>query len=379
MPDLVRQEVANAADVLIVKVGTRVLTRADGKLNLERVAGLAEELAEIFESGRKVALVSSGAVGAGMGQLGLSRRPTGLADLQAVAAVGQSHLIETYDHALRAHGLHAAQVLLTIDDLHDRARYLNFRNTVHALWDYRAVPIINENDTVSVDELQMSFGDNDRLAAEVTNLLRAPLLVLLSDVAGLYDRDPSEADARVISTVDNLTDEVMSLARDKTTGLSKGGMASKLRAAKIATSAGEHAIIAGGKEPGALRNILAGEAEGTLFLPRGASVKSRKRWISSAAQVRGALELDEGACRAIANKGRSLLAIGIVGIEGDFTKGDVVALRCPKGRELARGLSNYTAEEVRLICGKKTTQIAAILGHCPYDEVIHRDNLALIG
>lgn len=379
MTDLLRQEIATAAHTIIVKVGTRVLTHAGGVLNQERIASLAEELHQLLQTGRKVALVSSGAVGAGMGQLGLTKRPADLASLQAVAAVGQSHLVEAYDRALKTHGRHAAQVLLVADDLDHRTRYLNIRNTILKLMEFSAVPIINENDTVSVEELQTTFGDNDRLAAMVTNLLRAPLLVLLSDVEGLYDGDPKDpaANAKVIPTVTRLDESVWGLVRDNLTGLSKGGMASKLEAARIATTAGENVIIASGKAPGNLARIVRGEQVGTLFLAQGQSVPSWKRWIGFTAQTRGQLVLDDGARRAIESQGRSLLAIGIVDTVGDFRKGDVVSLRDRNGQEFARGLTNYPAHEVQQIKGLKTEQIFAALGHCAYGEVIHRDNMAV--
>lgn len=377
MTDLLRQEIATLADLIVVKVGTRVLTHDDGRLNEERVERLAEELHELALTGRRVVLVSSGAVGAGIGRLGLPGRPRDLAQLQAVAAVGQSHLIEVYDRCLRKHGRHAAQLLLTAEDLNHRTRYLNVRNTLLALMEFGAIPIINENDTVAVEELQTTFGDNDRLAALVTNLLRAPLMILLSDVEGLYDRDPQDPAAQVIPTVADLNGDILALVRDAKTGLSKGGMASKLRAARIATAAGENVIIASGRRPGVLAEIMSGEVTGTLFLARGQNVSSRKRWIGFTVQPRGILDLDAGATRAVVEQGRSLLAIGVVGVGGDFRKGDVVVLRDPAGQEIARGLANYSADEVRTIRGLRTEQIAAALGQCPYDEVIHRDNLML--
>ena len=377
MTDPLRQEIAAAAETVVVKVGTRVLTGADGKLDQQRVASLAEELHELMAGGRKVALVTSGAVGAGMGQLNLPKRPAGLAALQAVAAVGQSHLIEAYDRGLRAHGRHAAQLLLTAEDLDDRTRYLNVRNTLLTLFEYGAVPIINENDTVSVDELLTTFGDNDRLAAMVTNLLRAPLLILLSDVDGLYDGHPDQPGTRLIPTVARLDSTVQAMVRDRVTGMSKGGMASKLEAARIATTAGENVIIASGRTPGTLARIMAGECVGTLFLAQGQPIAAWKRWIGYTAQPRGRLMLDDGARRAVEKQGRSLLAIGVVNAVGTFKKGDIVAIEDSLGAEFGRGLSNYSSEDVMRIKGLKTEQIAAALGHCPYDEVIHRDNLAL--
>ncbi|HWB00437.1 MAG TPA: glutamate 5-kinase [Pirellulales bacterium] len=375
--DLLRQEVAAAADMIVVKVGTRILTRADGTLNEERVAALAGELHQVAQTGRRVALVSSGAVGAGMGQLGLKQRPRDLAHLQAVAAVGQTYLVQTYDRALRALGRHAAQILLTADDLNDRPRYLNVRNTVLTLLEYGAVPIINENDTVSVEELQTTFGDNDRLAAMVTNCIRAPLLVILSDIDGLYDGDPRQSGASLVSTVMKLDDSIFNLVRDQKTGLSKGGMASKLNAARMATVAGENVIIASGREPGSLARILAGEQIGTLFVAQGQSIRSWKRWIGFTVAPRGYLVLDAGARRAVEKQGRSLLAAGIVELGGTFKKGDVIALRDGDGIEFARGLTNYDAADMARIKGLKTDAIAAALGHCPYQEVIHRDNMVV--
>jgi glutamate 5-kinase len=377
MTDLLRQEVTTSAHTIVVKVGTRVLTGRDGTLNQERVAALAEELHQVIVSGRNVALVTSGAVGAGMGRLGLAKRPTELAKLQAVAAVGQSHLIETYDRGLSAHGRHAAQLLLTAEDLDDRTRYLNVRNTIRTLFEFGAVPIINENDTVSVDELRTTFGDNDRLAAMVTNCIRAPLLVILSDVDGLYDGDPAQAGSRVIPTVTKLEPAIYDLVRDKLTGLSKGGMASKLEAARMATTAGENVIIASGRQSGNLARIMAAEQVGTLFVAQGSAISSWKRWIGFTVQPRGKLTLDDGACRAVVEQGRSLLAIGIADGTGQYKKGDAVSLCDKSGSEIARGLINYNSDDLQKIKGRKTEEIAAILGACPYEVVIHRDNLAL--
>ncbi len=379
MTDLVRQEVAASADRIVVKVGSRVLTNADGLLDQTRLAALAQELAALADDGRQVVLVSSGAVSAGMGRLGIRRRPHDLAKLQATSAIGQSHLIETYDRYFSQYGRHAAQLLLTADGMDDRTRYLNVRNTILAVLETGAIPIINENDTVSVDELQLTFGDNDRLAAMVTNLIRAPLLVLLSDVEGLFDADPDDPAAQRIPLVSTIDPSVTALAIDKQTGHSKGGMASKLEAARIATTAGENVIIANGHTPGVLTKILAGEDVGTLFLPVGATIRSRKRWLSFAVQVRGAIQVDSGALKAIVQQGRSLLPIGIVGVEGTFAKGDPVSIQGPDGQEFARGLSNYTAGEITRIQGLQSTEIANRLGHCPYEEVVHRDNLSVGG
>jgi len=311
--------------------------------------------------------------------LGLKQRPKDLARLQAVAAVGQTNLIETYDRTFRKHGRHAAQLLLTADDLNDRTRYLNVRNTLLTLLELGAVPIINENDTVAVDELMTTFGDNDRLAALTTNLIQAQLLIILSDVDGLYDGDPAVAESKVIPSVATLDESIFALVRDKKTGLSKGGMASKLNAARICTTAGENVIIAPGRNPTTLVDIAAGKNVGTLFLAQGRSLSPFKRWIGFSALPRGKMVLDEGAQKAISQQERSLLAIGVTYVDGHFAKGDVGALYDDNGRELARGLSNYNADDLRRIQGLKSDRIAQVLGHRPYEEVVHRDNLVVTG
>jgi glutamate 5-kinase len=381
--DLVRQEIMTAADTIVVKVGSRVLTREDGALDDARVAGVADQLARLRLEGRKVALVSSGAVAAGIGRLGWKRRPTDLAELQAAAAVGQSRLIESYNKALAPHGLNAAQILLTAEDLQHRTRYLNTRNTLNALFRCGAIPIINENDTVAVDELQISFGDNDKLAALVTNLLRAPLMILLSDVEGVYDRNPADPTATRVSVITHLGDAEQQFVQDGVgpgrIQLSRGGMASKLRAARIAAAAGENVVIAAGRRPNVLIDILAGEDVGTLILAEGRTVGSRKRWIGWSANPRGRLTLDAGAAAAVQSKGRSLLAVGVRSVDGNFSKGDVISLCDPAGLEFARGLSNYSSTQMATIAGQATDRIAELLGHCPYEEVVHRDNLVVLG
>ncbi len=379
MTDSLRQQIAAAATTMVVKVGTRVLTHPDGRLDPQRVAVLAEQVHQVMATGRNVVLVSSGAVGAGMGRLKLARRPDDLAQLQAVAAVGQSVLIEAYERSFRTHGRHAAQVLLTAEDLEHRTRYLNARNTLLALLELGAVPVINENDTVAVDELQTTFGDNDRLAAIVTNLIRAPLLVLLSDVDGLYDGNPAEPGSRVVSTVQRVDQSVFDLVWDEGSALGKGGMKSKLEAARLVTAAGENVIIAPGRASDVLLRIIAAEPVGTLIRAQGPLVAARKRWIGLTVQPRGRLTLDAGARRAIQRDGRSLLPVGVLEVEGHFSKGDVVAMRDTQGEEFARGQTNYSSADVGRIKGLKTDRIAAVLGHHPYDEVIHRNNMAVMG
>jgi glutamate 5-kinase len=377
MADPHRAEIA-AAGLIVVKVGTRVLTGPDGLLDEARIESLGRQFDAILAAGRRVVLVSSGAVGAGMGRMGISKRPQELAHLQAVAAIGQSCLIEAYERVLRAHGRHAAQVLLVADDLKHRTRYLNIRNTLRALLDYGAVPIINENDTVSVEELRTSFGDNDRLAALVATLLGAPLLVLLSDVQGLFDRHPSEPGASRLDIVPRIDETVAGLARDRAGGLSKGGMASKIAAAAIVTEAGGSCVIASGRDDGVLERICRGESEGTLFPGRESTMPAWKRWLGWSADPRGTVTVDAGAREAVLARGRSLLAAGVTAIDGSFETGDVISLATADGRVFARGLVNYPVEELRRIAGLKTEQIAAVLGYCPYEEVVHRDNLAVI-
>ncbi|MGE3819861.1 MAG: glutamate 5-kinase [Isosphaeraceae bacterium] len=376
--DLVRDDVVLSAGTWVVKVGTSVLAGPDGSLDPRRVDHLAEEICAVMATGRKVALVSSGAVGAGIGQLGLKRRPDNLRELQAAAAVGQAYLIRAYDEGFRRHGRHAAQLLLTHEDFDSRPRYLNMRNTLTALFEFNAVPVINENDTISVDEIK--FGDNDRLAAMVTNLLRAPLLVILSVVDGLYRRDPGASvgtEVEPVSLVPNLDDEILGLAGSSRSSLGTGGMSSKLQSSRLVTQAGGSVIIASGKKDYPLTRILRGETVGTLFLARGATQGARKRWIGLTARPRGHLVVDSGARAAIESRHRSLLPIGIVEVVGQFEKGDVVGVRDAAGQEFARGLSNFPTEDVCQIRGKKTGEVRKVLGNATYDEVIHKDNLVL--
>lgn len=374
---LVRREVILAAQTLVVKVGTNVLSRPDDSLDEERVRQLAEQIHRVHETGRRVVVVSSGAVGAGVGLLGLSSRPRDLPHLQAAAAVGQAQLIRRYDECLRPRGYHAAQLLLTADDFKHRARYLNVRNTLRTLFEYGAVPIINENDTVSVDEIR--FGDNDQLAAMVTNLLEAPLLIILSVVDGLYDGDPADRQSRRFDIVEAWDDRLLELVAAKNSRGGTGGMRSKLEAVRKATAVGENVIIADGTRPQVLDDILAGRQVGTLFLGQGPVMPAWKRWIGYTVPPKGRLILDAGACAAIQARGRSLLAIGITRVDGQFQQGEVVALADLSGREFARGLTNYDSDDARAIAGKRSDQIPEILGRSAYEEVVHRDNLVITG
>jgi glutamate 5-kinase len=375
IPNLVRREIVETAKTFVVKVGTNVLSKADDTLDDGRLDALADQMHRVRQTGRRVVLVSSGAIGAGIGLLGLKKRPDDLRHLQAAAAVGQAHLIRRYDDCFRRYGFHAAQLLLTANDFRHRARYLNVRNTLRTLFEYDAIPIINENDTVSVEEIR--FGDNDRLAALVTNLLEEPLLVILSVIDGLYDGDPALPSSRVVPLVEQWDDALLSLAVATRSTRGTGGMQSKLEAARMATAVGENVIIANGRNARVLEQILAGEEIGTLFLAKGESIPAWKRWIGYSLPPRGRYVLDDGARKAIEQRGRSLLAIGITAVDGEFSKGEVVSLVDQKGVEFARGLTNYGAGDARRIAGKRTESLLEILGRVPYDEVIHCDNLVV--
>jgi len=375
MIDLLRQEVMCGADLVVVKIGTNVLTADDGTLDLQQVAHLSEQIAAVKRQGKRIVLVSSGAIGAGVDRLGLKARPTDLPALQAAAAIGQCRLIEAYDSCLRRFGHATAQILLTAEDFNDRARYLNVRNTILQLLDWDAVPIVNENDTVSVAEIR--FGDNDQLAAMVTNLLRAPLLVILSVAEGLYPGDPSETPGLApIPLVTNIDADILSHVGVSKSKLGTGGMHSKLQAVRTATAAGESACIASGKTPNVLLRLLAGETLGTLFPATGSALTSWKRWIGFTAKPKGTFVVDAGAQRALCGGGRSLLPVGVVEVKGDFQFGDVVTISS-SDVEFARGLTNYSADDARRIIGRPSAQLAELLPGSRWEEVIHRDNLVL--
>ena len=321
-------------------------------------------------------MVSSGAIGAGVGVLKLPRRPTDLPHLQACAATGQSHLMQRYQSVATTFGISTAQILLTTSDVNDRTRYLNIRNTLLTLFEYGALPIINENDTVGVEEI--TFGDNDRLAAIVANLLAAPLLVLMSNVDGLFDGDPTiDPNARIISFVESINSEVTGLARSSKSLFGTGGMTSKLQAARIATTAGGAVALLNGNDPDVLHKLFNDVEVGTLFAPEATTLPARKRWLGFSAKVKGILTLDAGAVNAILNQGRSLLPVGVVQVEGRFEKGDLVALIDDQGNEIGRGLTNYGHLDAEKIRQCRTERIAEHLGGIPYVEMIHRDNLTL--
>ncbi|MDR2440247.1 MAG: glutamate 5-kinase [Planctomycetaceae bacterium] len=378
MTSLLRDEILKTSDVIVVKVGTNVLTDSRGLLNEGRIERFTNDLCRMIVQQRHIVLVSSGAVGAGMGRLGLAERPSELSQLQAVAAIGQGKLIETYERFLSCHGIHSAQILLTADDLSNRKRYLNARNTIRSILDYGALPIINENDTVSVDELHTTFGDNDRLASLVANLFERPLLILLTDVDGLYDRDPHDPEAQLIPVVENWSPDLMKMITEKHSNRSKGGMSSKLKAVKMITSSGGNVIIANGNYSETLSHLFAAEEVGTVFLVQNGFLAARKRWLGFAVRVEGRLILDTGAVDAVCRKGKSLLPIGIIDADGIFEKGGIVSMIDNTGKEIARGLTNYGLKDVLLIRGKKTSEIRTLLGTTSYAEVVHRDNLQLI-
>lgn len=377
MTDGVRQALIERAEMIVVKVGTNVLADASGTLDRQRMQALADQLVRLRQRSRRVVLVSSGAIGAGLGCLGLKKRPVDLPHLQACAAVGQSALMQTYQECLDPHGVRAAQILLTAGDFDHRVRYLNVRHTILTLFEYGCLPIINENDTVSVAEIK--FGDNDHLAAMVANLLQAPLLVLLTNVDGLFTGDPREdASAERVAVVPHIDRAVTEMAGATKSQLGTGGMRSKLRAARLATAAGAAVVMANGATPGVLDAIFAGEPIGTLFMPHGEAIPARQRWLGFTARPRGLLRLDAGARKAVEQHSKSLLPVGVVAVEGTFGRGDVVSLCDEQGVEFARGLTNYSSADAERIRGLATDQILRAVGQLPYEEIIHRDNLALV-
>jgi glutamate 5-kinase len=377
MESSVRRTAFDASRTVVVKIGTNALSRPDDTLDLDRISSIADQLVRLRQTGKKVLVVSSGAIGAGIGLLGLKERPKELPHLQATASVGQAHLIGAYDAAFQRHGLRASQILLTANDFRRRVRYLNIRNTINTLFEYDVIPVVNENDTVSIDEIK--FGDNDRLAAMVSSLLERPLLIILSVIDGLYDRDPKDPAAKVIPLVESWDETLRGLAADSKSSRGTGGMVTKLEAVRMASSGGGHVIIANGTNRTVLDQIRQGEEVGTLFLGAGEPVPAWKRWIGYTVTPSSKLRIDAGATQAVRDNGRSLLAIGVTGIEGHFSKGEIVSLVDPDGREVARGIVNFHSEQVARIAGKRTEEIAALLGSDADQSVVHRDNLAVTG
>jgi glutamate 5-kinase len=360
---------------IVVKVGSGLVAEPGAGPVPERVRDLAADLAGVARR-LEVTLVSSGAIASGSARLGLRSRPRTIPEKQAAAAAGQVVLMWHYEQAFAPHGVRVAQVLLTQEDISHRARYLNARNTLLTLLGYRVLPIVNENDTVAVEEIKV--GDNDNLAALVAYLVDADLLVLLSDTDGLYTSDPRRDPlARRIETVDAITPDMERQAGLEGT-LGTGGMVTKLQAAQKAMAAGIPMIVADGRQCGVLLAILAGAPVGTYFRPRAERLTGRKRWIAFATPPQGALEVDAGARRALVEGGKSLLPSGLVKVEGEFVAGDAVGIRDPEGCEFARGIVNYDARELALLRGAKTRDIERLLGYRMGDEVIHRDNLVLL-
>jgi glutamate 5-kinase len=360
----------------VVKIGSALITRDGRGLNRQAIGGWAEQIAALREQGKQLVLVSSGAVAEGMVRLGWRRRPHALHELQAAAAVGQMGLIQAYESHFQAHGIHSAQILLTHEDLKDRGRYLNARSTLRSLLALRVVPVVNENDTVATEEIR--FGDNDTLAALVANLVEAELLVILTDQAGLCERDPrTHPGARVIEQCATLDPALERMAGPSAGQLGRGGMITKIRAARRATRSGASTIIASGLESGVLERIAAGESVGTLLLPSSAPLAARKQWIANQLRPEGRLYLDAGAARVIREQGRSLLPVGVTRVEGDFRRGDMVICLDPQGEEVARGLVNYDTAEARRLLGRPSAQIEGILGYVDEPELIHRDNMVI--
>jgi glutamate 5-kinase len=357
---------------VVVKLGTQLLTDRSGRLDSAFLAMIATQVATLRAVGKAVTIVSSGAIGAGVGELNLPRRPTDLAKLQAVAAIGQRKLMDAWAAAFSPHGLHVAQLLLTREDVDDRTRFLNLRNTIHAVHDLGGVPVINENDTISTDEIvEISFGDNDILAALVTHALPADLLVLLSVVDGILDSTGTP-----VRLVDNI-DAARQLVRAEKSPLGKGGMDSKLTAARTVTDAGSAMVVADGRMADVLTRVIAGESVGTLFVPAAKNRTGRSRWIG-VARPAGIIVVDAGAAAAVSQKNRSLLPAGVLDVLGEFARGDVVELTTPDGKPVARGLTNYSAADVRRVHGKRSAEVRAEFGDRAYDEVVHRDNLVVI-
>jgi glutamate 5-kinase len=360
----------------VIKVGSSLVTARGQGLDLAAIADWCAQIAALRAEGKQIVLVSSGAVAEGMKRLGLSKRPANLHGLQATAAVGQMGLVRAYETAFEAHGIRAAQILLTHEDVSDRGRYLNARGTLNTLLDLGVVPVVNENDTVATDEIR--FGDNDTLAALTVNLIEADLLVLLTDQEGLFDSDPRKnPDAKLVSEADLSDQNLGGMAGDSKGEYGRGGMRTKLTAAHWAARSGAMTVIAHGRGPEALLKIARGEAVGSLLKPAQSVMASRKRWIAGQLQVRGRLTLDDGAVKVLREQGRSLLPVGVRAVSGEFARGDLVLCLDADGREIARGLTNYDAAEASRIAGAPSADIATRLGYPGEPELIHRDNLVV--
>lgn len=370
-----RSELANAHRV-VVKIGSALLTRDGEGLDAAAIEGWVEECAALRQRGVEIVIVSSGAVAAGMHRIGWKSRPRALCELQAMAAIGQMGLVQHYESAFGRRGLHTAQILLTHDDLADRSRYLNARSTLRILLGFGAIPIINENDTVATEEIR--FGDNDTLAALVSNLVEAEVLLILTDQQGLFDRDPRHhPDARLVRQ-GRADDPKLDVMAGSSGLLGRGGMRTKVAAARKAARSGTATVILPGREPRAITRVLDGEDLGTFLVPGQSRVGARKQWLAGRLQTRGRLWLDVGAARVVRESGRSLLAVGVVEVEGAFARGDMVVCVDPEGHEIARGLVNYGADEVGRIKGQPSDRIEGVLGYVDEPELIHRDNMVVL-
>jgi len=360
----------------VVKIGSALLTNDGRGLNQAGIASWVEQMAALRQQGIEIVLVSSGAVAEGMSRLGWSKRPHALHELQAAAAVGQMGLVQTYETCFHRFELHTAQVLLTHDDLSHRRRYLNARSTLRTLLEFGVVPVVNENDTVVTDEIR--FGDNDTLGALVANLIEADLLVILTDQEGLCDKDPRQhPDAKLIHETSVNAPELELMASGSGGLLGRGGMLTKVRAARLAGRSGTATVIAAGRQEQILQRVAAGERVGTLFIPDTEPLLARKQWLAGHLQVRGKLIIDAGAVRVLRESGKSLLPVGVKGVSGEFGRGEMVACVDEAGNEVARGLVNYSAQDTRKIQGSPSQRIESLLGYVDEPELIHRDNLIL--
>jgi glutamate 5-kinase len=366
-----------SASRIVVKVGSSLVTNEGRGIDHDAVARWAGEIAGLASAGKEVVLVSSGAIAEGMQRLGWKTRPRAIHDLQAAAAVGQMGLVQAYERAFTRYGLHTAQVLLTHEDLSDRRRYLNARTTLTTLLGLRAIPIINENDTVTTDEIR--FGDNDTLGALVTNLIEADVLVLLTDQQGLYSADPRKDPSATLVRNARAGDPALeAMAGGAGSAIGRGGMLTKVLAAQRAARSGAATIIACGREDNVLTRLAQGEAIGTTLTAEQTSLAARKQWLADHVRLAGQLTLDSGAVRALTKDGKSLLPIGVVAVSGNFGRGEVVGCIAPDGREVARGLVNYGAQEAARIMRRPSSEIEAVLGYVDEPELIHRDNLVLL-
>ncbi len=370
--------VVKHAHRIVIKVGSSLVTAEGRGLDHAALSRWAEQIAALAAQGREVVLVSSGAIAEGIARLGWKKRPKAVNELQAAAAVGQMGLVQAYESIFRSHGLHAAQVLLTHEDLADRTRYLNARTTLRTLLELRVVPIINENDTVATDEIRL--GDNDTLGALVTNLIEADCLIILTDQPGLYTADPRKyPEATLVMEAHAGDPELERMAGGAGSSVGTGGMLTKILAAKRAARSGAHTVICSGREERVLLRLAAGEAIGSQLVARQAPLAARRQWLADHLQLRGGVVLDAGAVRALREEGKSLLPVGVKGVTGEFERGEVVAVVDSSGREVARGLTNYSASEARRIAGKSSSAIEAELGYMDEPELIHRDNLVVLG